>query len=109
MSFVIAYAFNAREPLAKVPDLLRHLRAHTALEWIERDSDLWGEYVSANVASPKAVAMVFPPEDDDRYNVELKFFDDALRDTWETASDALLQQFLPHLGATDVAITIARN
>ena len=109
MSFVVAYAFTTRLPLVKVPDLLRHLRAHTTFDWIERDSDLWGEYVSTNVASPHAVAMIFPPDDYNRYNVEVKFFDDALRDTWEKASDALLQQFLPHLEATDVEYTIARN
>jgi hypothetical protein len=126
MSVILGYAFRLRSQLS-LAELLQLLRARTALEWIERDNDLWGEYVSAYVASPKAFIKVFPPEGDDRYNVDVKFLDNELEEPeraakgflrrflddvaespWERASKRLLQQVLPQIEATDVERSTAR-
>jgi hypothetical protein len=103
MSFSGAYTFRSALSLTEI---IATLRAKTPWEWLERDSEFWGDYTSAQV-SPDLIFKIFV--EDDRYLAELKFEDESLIPHWEALAAPWLRQVLPHLGATDIARGVSNN
>lgn len=103
MSWVIAHAFNSDLTLDR---MLGTLSDNTDMPWRPRDSDLWGEYISAAI-SDIVLAKIFI--EDPGFLLELKFFDDSLRDDWEHASQREFDKILPLIRARDVRRAPANN
>lgn len=97
MSFVVAYSFRSDMALSEVLDTMR---ANTTWEWWERDSEFWGDYISAQSTSQPVMVKIFI--EGDGYLLELKFLDDNLRTAWEPVAEGIINDLLPSLSATDV-------
>ena len=115
MSLVVAYAFQCEKTLAQI---LATLQTGTGWAWVERSSDIWDDYLSANSPGGEFIVKIFqkleaysPPDpaDHGRYVFEFKCLtDDAERD-WQEHTRFILEQLVPILGATGVASTRSYN
>ncbi|MDX1376741.1 MAG: hypothetical protein R3357_14330 [Burkholderiales bacterium] len=56
MSLVVAYAYSSEKAL---PEQLAVLRAGTDWTWHLRDSELWGEYISAHAVEEGLMVKIF--------------------------------------------------
>lgn len=101
MRNLYAYAFTTALAPA---ELFERLRASAIWQWIDRDSDRWGEYVST-VGVPGAVVKVIPGEPEPgRCAVNVRFESDAdnAADQDRGVRQTLLSKILPGVGARDV-------
>lgn len=103
MSWVVGYAFDCDLDLE---ELFGVLDERTRFSWRMRDSDLWGDYVSATIGAD-VVAKIFI--EGPGYLLELKFQDDSLRDEWSEASRQVIDEILPYLDARDILRAPANN
>jgi hypothetical protein len=97
------YAYSFTTSLAPA-DVFRRLRADGTWTWIDRDSDRWGDYVSA-VDAPGAIVKVIPGEPaPDRWTANVAFeCEDADADAQaEDLRETLVDRILPAIGARDV-------
>jgi hypothetical protein len=104
MSFVVAYAFRSDLSLVQMHE---SLRANTSWQWRERDSEFWGDYISAQGTLQPVMVKIFV--EGDGYLLELKFQDDGLRESWEPVAEAVMDLLLPSLAATGVRKAESNN
>jgi hypothetical protein len=104
MSFVVAYAFRSDFSLSQILDAVR---ANTSWEWLARDSEFWGEYLSAQSSAQPVLAKIFV--EGNAYLLELKFQDDGLRESWEPVARGIVNLLLPPLAAIDIRRAEANN
>jgi len=110
---VVAYEFQCDKTL---PEMLQALRNRTGWQWLQRYSDIWDDYLSANVPERDVIVKVFMKvepfqtpavEDRGRYVFQLKFTIPEARSRWEQLAGAVLDDLVPLIGATDVQQTAA--
>jgi hypothetical protein len=85
-------------------EVLRRLNDLGPWEWIERDSDSWGAYISARVlAEPHDHGMVKLISDEGHYivNVYLRSTHPDAGVEFAAVRDIVFQRLLPALGVTD--------
>ncbi|MBI4700709.1 MAG: hypothetical protein HY744_06025 [Deltaproteobacteria bacterium] len=97
-----AWAFKSDLSLAQ---MLAALGAQGRWQWSERDSDYWGDYLSAWAYDDCARVRIF--EEDDFFVVDLLFESSAAdaAEKWQAFQDEIMTGVLPALGARDVAET----
>lgn len=93
-----AYVFQSALPLA---DIKAKLNALGPWDWIDRDSDRFGDYLSAQV-TPDSMAKLYE-QDPGHYQLDLKFRSDAPAAEAKKAGDEaharIAKVLLPGLGA----------
>jgi hypothetical protein len=101
---IYAYAFKSDLSL---PEVLARLNELGPWQWVERDSDRWGEYIAANAvdAPHKGVAKILI--DAGRYVINVALRSDAAdpESAFADVRRVVLEKLLPAVGATDVAVT----
>ena len=115
MTTVVAYKFTCDKTLS---DMLGLLRDGTPWQWHERFSDIWDEYLSANMPERDVIVKVSKklepfqrpdPEDRNRFVFEMKFLIPEARTSWKEFSQAILDDLVPVLGAKDIKRTGSYN
>lgn len=115
MTTVVAYEFTCEKTLSEMLGLLRD---GTPWQWHERFSDIWDDYLSANVPERDVIVKVFKklkpfhapdPQDRDHYLFELKFRVPEARSRWKELSEAILEDLVPVVGAREIRRTGAYN
>lgn len=104
MSLVVAYAYRSEK---KLPDQLAALRAGTDWEWHERDSEFWGEYLSAQAVAEELVVKIFAEENG--YLFEFKCLTPEAEARWEERTRLVLRQLAPLVQAQEVRRAPANN
>ena len=97
MSLIIAYAYRSAKSL---PEQLVALRAGTDWQWHERDSEFWGDYLSAQAPVEEVMVKLFA--ENDGYLIELKTLTPEADALWEERTRSVLRQFAPLVGAEEV-------
>jgi hypothetical protein len=98
-----SYAYTFTTSLAPA-ELFRRLRAEGTWTWIDRDSDRWGDYVSA-IDAPGAIVKVVPGEPArGRCLANVEFDSDAADAALQAAAvrRTLVEKILPALDAREV-------
>ena len=106
----MAYEFRSEKNLAGMSTVLR---TKTPWEWLDRSSDFWGDYLSANVP-PGLIVKLFKkvtpfarpkPDDEGWFHLEFKYVSDEAREAYERLTQELMDQLMPLLEAEDVEPT----
>ena len=106
MRKVYAYSFRSGLPL---PEMLVRLNETGPWRWIERDSDTWGDYISA-VALPdphRGTVKIFVEPDHYVLNVLLKSEQPEAAALFDSVRETLFDRLLPAIGASGLAPTEA--
>jgi hypothetical protein len=100
------YAYSFHSPLSMV-EVFERLNDLGPWEWIERDNDNWGEYVSARALRDPHDGMVKLISDEGRYiiNVYLRSNQPDASTEFAAVRDIIFQQVLPALDASDILKT----
>ena len=99
-----SFAYSFRSALA-LPDILARLNRLGPWRWIERDSDRFGDYMSASpLAAPDRV-IVKLVEEDGAYVVNVHVDSVAAAASLDRLHDELFTQILPAIAARDVTET----
>jgi hypothetical protein len=104
MSVVVAYAFRSDKSL---PQQLEALRAGTDWDWSERDSEFWGDYLSAQAHPDDLMVKIFVEADG--YLFEFKCMTPAAEARWEDLTRVALRRLAPLVGAQEVRRTASNN
>jgi len=102
VSVVVAYAYRSQMGLAAQ---LATLRAATEWEWIERDSEYWGDYISAHAG--EIMLKIF--SEGDGYLFEFKCLTPEAEARWEEQVRLALRQLAPLVGAEEVRRAESNN
>lgn len=95
MSAVVAYAYRSQMSLEAQ---LATLRAATEWEWIERDSEFWGDYISAHAGELMLKIFV----EGDGFLFEFKCLTPEAEARWEEHVRLALRRLAPLVGAEEV-------
>jgi hypothetical protein len=100
------YAYTFRSALS-LPEMLEKLVAAGDWRWIERDSDRWGEYISARVLRDPHSGTVKILSEDDHYAVNVMLETEApdAPALFEQVRATLFDKVLPLIGASGLART----
>lgn len=104
MSLVVAFAYHSEK---KLPEQLAALRAATDWEWRARDSEFWGEYLSAQAIAEELSVKLFAEEDG--YLFEFKCLTPEAEARWEERTRVVLRQLVPLVQAEEVRRAPANN
>jgi hypothetical protein len=104
MSVVVAYAYHSELALR---EQLAALRAGTDWAWQERDSEFWGDYLSARAAPEGLMVKIFV--EDDGYLLEFKCLTPEAEARWEEHTRVALRQLAPLVRAQAVHQTEPNN
>ena len=97
------YSFTFVTDLS-LAEILQCLRAQGVWEWIERDSDRWGDYISTS-GLQDAIVKVFDGEPNPgKFTANVKFESDASDAAYRRKAirETLLTETLPAIGARAV-------
>jgi hypothetical protein len=102
MRDVYAYAFKSDLTL---PQIFQRLNDLGPWQWIERDSDRWGEYISARaIARPhEGIAKIFV--EPDHYAINVSLSSEALnpQSAFNEVRKFVIERILPAIGARDIS------
>ncbi len=101
------YAYSFHSPLS-MAEILERLNDLGPWQWIERDNDYWGEYISARaLRDPHDHGMVKLISDEGRYiiNVYLRSKQPGAGAEFAAVRDIVFQRVLPALDASDILKT----
>jgi len=104
MSLIVAYAYRSDKTL---PEQLAALRTGTDWEWQERDSEFWGDYLSAQAVAEELMVKIFA--EDDGYLFEFKCLTPEAEARWEEHVRLVLRQLAPLVQAQEVRRAPANN
>ncbi len=100
------YAYSFHSPLS-MAEILERLNDLGPWQWIERDNDYWGEYISARVLPDPHDGMVKLISDEGSYiiNVYLRSKQPDAGAEFAAVRDIVFQRVLPALDASDILKT----
>jgi hypothetical protein len=101
---IYAYAFKSD---LSIPDMLKRLNEVGPWQWIDRDSDRYGEYIAARAVEAPHHGTAKILFDDDRYviNVALRSEEPDPQPAFDGVRKLVLDKVLPALGASDITET----
>jgi hypothetical protein len=99
-----AYAFKSALSLAEI---LEKLNASGPWQWLERDNDKWGEYISTRpIAAPHdGVAKILSEGDHYAINIELRSEAPGPQGAFDAVRALVRETILPAIGAHEVVET----
>lgn len=103
MKRISAHSFDSPMTLSEIRDRLNEIGPW---RWIDRDSDSYGEYISAKVLDEPHDGMLKIFQEDTHYAINVKLKSEAEADVAKRAFDAVLatlhERLLPAIGAGEL-------
>ncbi len=102
-----AHAFQCGSDLT---ELKTRLDAAGPWSWTPRDSDYFGDYLSARARPDEAMLKIYgDPEKGYQIDIFFEADGDGAEAAWQRLHDDIVERLLPSIGATDVEDTDTMN